>query len=101
MTQLILQQKIDEYAKIDSEMYCLNDTLHKKIFEAGFQFGTRFVLNEIETLMVEFAEWAYKNYDYIERIGNKNEWVWKKNNDVFTTKQLLEEFINEKANKDE
>ena len=95
MKQLITQERIDEAVK---ELFCGTANHEEK---DGFKNGVQFALNEIEPFICALSEWAYKNYDYIERISNKNEWVWKKNNDVFTTKQLLEEFINEKANKDE
>jgi hypothetical protein len=87
MTQLIQQQKINEAA---SGYF---DEKEQKIFK----FGVQFAVNEIQPLIVDFAEWTYKNYDYIERIGNRSEWMWKKNNEYFTTKQLLEEFINSKS----
>lgn len=93
MTQLISQQKIDEAA----EHYAIHKFDNPDIdLSDGVKFGVQFTLKEIEPLICEAIEWAYKNYDYIERIGNKSEWIWKKNNDCFTTKQLLEEFINSK-----
>lgn len=91
MKQLIPQSKIDEAAIKHS-----NEYWGENYNEAGFNAGVQFALNEIQPFVCEFAEFAYKNYDYIERISNKREWMWKKNNDCFTTQQLLEEFINYK-----
>lgn len=97
MTQLIPQQKIDEAASDYADVNYDEDYRNfYDVCETAFNAGVQFALKEIEPLICEFAEWAYKNYDYIERIGNKSEWIWKKNNDCFTTKQLLEEFINSK-----
>ena len=94
MKQLIPQDRIDEdfseylYKEAGMERYS-EPMITKRIFNASVQF----TLNEIQPFVCEFAEFAYKNYDYIERISNKREWMWKKNNDCFTTQQLLEEFI--------
>ena len=101
MKQLIPQSRIDEaaseylYQEAGKTRYS-GPTITKRIFNDAVQF----TLNEIQPLIVEFAEFAYKNYDYIERISNKREWMWKKNNDCFTTQQLLEEFINYRTMKE-
>ena len=92
MTQLISQSKIDEASNSLGlkEISFIRDQYDHGLkvgIEFGFEKGVQFTLNEIQPLMIEFAEFAYKNYDYIERISNKNEWVWKKNNNCFTTQQ--------------
>lgn len=88
--QLIPQSRIDE-ARHKANNRILPKSAYE--FDCGWDAGFQFALNEIQPLICEFAEFAYKNYDYIERISNKREWMWKKNNDCFTTQQLLEEFI--------
>ena len=83
MEQLIPRSRIDEAARI----FVKNEIASKvETFSAGVQFA----LNEIQPLMVEFANFC---------IGKD----WKQNGYVYgkTTQQLLEEFIKERKKKDE
>lgn len=89
MTQLIQQQKIDEAA---SGYF---DEKEQKIFK----FGVQFAVNEIQPLIVECLNYAFKNYHSFDGII-----VPINTNDVFreiTTQQLLEEFINYKNKENE
>lgn len=86
MKQLIPQSKIDEAS--DHETPNRSDEVESAYYrgyDEGFEKAIQFALNEIQPLMVEFANFC---------IGKD----WKQNGYVYgkTTQQLLEEFINSK-----
>lgn len=108
MKQIIPQSKIDESAKKHSNGYWGENyiTECKNYNEAGFNAGVEFTLNEIQPLMVEFAEWISKNnwnsdfadeygYGFSRYVGEDKLLTFK------TTQQLFEEFINYKNKESE
>lgn len=116
MKQLISQEKIDAAAKelVDKTYPRLNDyedweddgfdegynAAGNRSFRYGFNNGVQFAITEIEPLMVEFANLTS---DYIcHWVKGENMWLSKSDYTTFyTTKQLLEKFINDKNNDDE
>ena len=99
MKQLIPQDRIDEdfseylYKEAGMERYS-EPMITKRIFNAGVQFA----LNEIQPLMVEFAEWFFVETDKFTRpnLYSVVEWSSLDNAKLYTAEQLLEEFINSK-----
>ena len=96
MKQLIPQSKIDEAAREASTINKDNYPAWEILFKQGVQFA----LNEIQPLVVEFAEWVYKgdhpySHDAFCIRENRNKWHDDDGNFI-TTQQLLEEFINSK-----
>lgn len=94
MKQLIPQSKIDEaaneFSKNIRENSLSGSNVGKQQYQVGrkigFSAGVQFTLNEIEPLMIEFAEFIISS----TRIMN-----------LKTTQQLLEEFINSKNKENE
>ena len=83
MKQLIPQSKIDEAAKL--HIYeCIEKSEYDRS-ELSFNAVFQFALTEIQPLMVECLNYAFKNYHSFDGIIVP-----------ITTKQLLEEFINYK-----
>ena len=101
MNQLIPQSKIDEaveiYSKIDTA-YIIQ--ANRRI---GFNAGIQFALNEIQLLMVEFAEWFFVETDKFTRpnLYSVVEWSSLDKTRLYTPEQLLEEFINYKNKESE
>lgn len=100
MKQLIPQSRIDEAAKDHSNKYWGENyiTECKNYNEAGFNAGVQFTLNEIQPLIVEFAEWFFVETDKFTRpnLYSVVEWSSLDNAKLYTAEQLLEEFINYK-----
>ena len=115
MKQLMPQSKIDEAASNATEnRFDLKGLIaYGDIYEQGFRTGVRFTLNEVQPLMVEFAEWIRNSNRVpdsrelqtriekgwtIETTNEHGEDMWL---DFKTTQQLFEEFINYKNKESE
>jgi hypothetical protein len=87
MKQLIPQLKIDEAAINATEnRFDLKGLIaYGDIYEQGFRCGVQFTLNEIQPLMVEFANYVLRE-------------LWNHTNisESKSTQELLEEFIKSK-----
>ena len=103
MKQLIPQNRIDEavseylYEEAGNTRYS-EPTITKRIFNDAVQF----TLNEIQPLIVEFAEWFFVETDKFTRpnLYSVVEWSSLDNAKLYTAEQLLEEFINYRTMKE-